>query len=247
MTTYGPHGFEFDIYEVNDNYYVKHWGIEENKYDFKTWLEAVRNNLDNSSDPGPYHIYIEMKSIKDPKKFPEKFDGIIQSVFQSSGIHVFSQKDYQDNGNKFPEPAAMQKNIMFQISGSAGETTLLKPLNTILYYIWQGFVPLFAAKKNYDRWQNDNKLAFPDITGYNFRRYPQRAFINFPVFMLHDIAREEILMQQKHGKIVRVFLVNDKFMKSSEGCIPNLLTVEIDPTKVPAQPLPSWTKKTNCN
>jgi hypothetical protein len=243
MKTYNPHGFEFDIFEEKGNYIVKHFIIDSDCYDLKTWLQAVRNNLDRSSDPGPYHVYIEMKAIKDTRKFPEKFDQIIQSAFQGSKIHVFSQKDYKNNGNKFPEPSGMQNMIMFQISGSAGETSLFKPICDILYHICQGFCTLFAAKKNYDKWDNENKLAFPDITGFNFRTYRHRAFINFPTFMLIDLNHQEILDQQKQGKVIRAFLVDEKFMHSSDARIPNILATEIDPTKIPQHPLPSWWKK----
>jgi hypothetical protein len=243
LKTYSPHGFEFDIYEENGNYIIKHFNFEPNKYDFKSWLEAIRNNLEKGSDPGPYHIYIELKSIKDTRKFPEKFDQIIQSVFQNSKIHVFTQKDYQNNGNKFPEPAAMQNMIMFQISGSAGETRFLKPFCTVFYYICQRFCSLFSAKKNYDKWENENKLAFPDITGYNFCAYKHRAFINFPTFMITNMVKDQILEQESQGKMVRTFIADEKFINSPEGRIPNLLTIQIDPTKPPVKPLASWMHK----
>ena len=209
-------------------------------------MEALRKNLDTGNYKGPYHIYIEMKSIKDPKNFPLKFDHVIQSVFPNtagSKFYVFTQQDYETQGYKFPEPKAMENKIMFQISGSAGETTLLKPLCTFLTKISPKLCPLFSAKLFYDLWPNPTKLAFPDITGYNFRRYPHRAFINFPAFMLVDITQEEILMQQRHGKVIRTFLVDDKFMKSTEGHVPNLLTRQIDPLNPAPEPFPYWTKK----
>jgi hypothetical protein len=243
LKTYNPHGFEFDIYEENGNYIIKHMIFESNKNDLKVWLEAIRNNLEKGSDLGPYHIYIELKAIKDTRKFPEKFDQIIHSVFQNSKIHVFSQKDYLANNNKFPEPSSMQNMIIFQISGSAGETRFFKPLCTVLYYICQRFCSLFSAKKNYDKWENDTKLAFPDITGFNFCAYKNRAFINFPTFMITNVTQNKILDQVKQGKIVRAFLVDENFKKSPEGRVPNLLTINIDPSKTPAQALPSWTLK----
>jgi len=243
MTLYHPRGFEFDLFENKGQYLVKHDIFQSKVYDFKTWLEALKKNIEAIGSSGPYHVYIEMKHIEDTRNFPVNFDSIIQSVFEDSSIHVFSQTDYQNNGNKFPEPTAMQNAIMFQISGSAGETTLLKPICDVLYHICQRLCPLFSAKKNYDDWQHNNKLAFPDITGYNFRRYTHRVFINFPKFMITNLTREEILQQEQQGKIVRTFIVDENFMKSSEGVIPNLLTVQIDPTKTPAGPLPGWVKK----
>lgn len=243
LQMYNAHGFEFDIYEENGNYIIKHLLFEMNKYDFKAWLEAIKINLEKHLNSGPYHIYIELKTIKDTRKFPEKFDQIIQSVFQNSPIHVFSQKDYQTNGNKFPEPNSMQNTVFFQISGSAGETKLFKPLCTVLYYICQRFCSLFSAKKNYDQWQNENKLAFPDVTGYNFCAYPNRAFNNFPTFMITNNYRQKILNQQLQGKMVRAFLADDEFMNSPQKDVPNLLARDMNLTKPPPQPLPSWVKK----
>ena len=241
--TYGVHGFEFDVIEQNGIFWVKHSYFEANKHDLETWLKALRVNLDRYENTGPYHVYLEFKRITDTKQFPEKLDAIIQSAFSGSKYIVFNQKHYKENRNNFPEPSEMKNNVIFQISGSAGETKPFKPLCTLLYYICQRFCSLFSAKKNYDKWEKEDKLAFTDVTGYNYKAYKNRAFINFPDFMITNKMIPDILDQQKAGKILRVFLVEERFMASPKGTVANLLSTQVDLTKTPSQKYPYWWKK----
>ena len=104
------------------------------------------------------------------------------------------------------------------------------------------FCSLFSAKKNYDKWKKEDKQAFTDITGYNFKSYKNRVFMNFPDFMITNRKIPEILEEQKKGRIVRTFLADDRFMKSPKSTVANLLAIHVDPLNKPSRDLTKWSK-----
>ena len=110
--------------------------------------------------------------------------------------------------------------------GSRGINTLIVEKN------WPGVT---VAKK-------ENKLAFEDITGYNYPAFPDRAMMNFPAFFISSFLRGQLLKAQQRGKLIRVFYPTEHFLASDNGKVPNVVAINLDLSQLAAK-FPYWTKK----